>query len=130
MIRAASAKETRERLNAIASELSQISEDQDGLERLRGERNRILAPLLEKVEEARLAVAKVETSLYQTDVRKQNLFDLHIGLFNGLEDIRHIAAGIDNGSALAFLVKNEGAVLLEGGDGNNENFEFSHDGAA
>ena len=63
-------------------------------------------------------------------MREQNFLNSDIGLFDSLENIRHIAAGIHDGAPLAFFIKNQRAILLERRDGYNKNFEFSHDGAA
>ena len=61
---------------------------------------------------------------------KQYLLNLHIGLFDGLENSRHIATGIHDSATLVFFIENQRTVLLEGRDGDDKNFEFSHDGAA
>lgn len=94
----------------------------------------LLAPLRQAVEqETVIAVwsldrqvlfpghARGGTGMVEMTVRQEDLLQLHAGLFGLGKDALGLAAGIDHGGLAGVLAAQQGAVLLEGGNGNDTN---------
>ncbi len=64
-----------------------------------------------------------EAAMVDMAVRHQQLLDRHLVLGRHLQQMIEIAAGIGEGTAHGFRAPDQGAVLLQRGDGNDDGLE-------
>ncbi len=74
-IKTADIQDLKSKLEAIEDELQETRQDQELLEQMRADANAALAPLITQVDEARVNVMKLDSSLYQTDARRTSLLE-------------------------------------------------------
>lgn len=71
-IRAAEIAELRQNIDDCTARIVELKDETDFVESLKGEQNRILAEKIKAVEEAGLAVERVNLILYQLDAESEN----------------------------------------------------------